>query len=91
MQLIKLTTQHVSHYLEEAMLNECIGCIFSHGTQLQHSCLMFNGEDRIRFCLDRILRLAYWEKLKKAFVQSYPQFNFYDKEWFQTLWADATW
>ena len=91
MQLIKLTAQHVSHYLEEAMLNECNGCILSHGSQLQHSCLMLNGEDRIKFCLDRALLLAYWEKLKKVFVQSYLQFNFYDKEWFQTLWADAIW
>ena len=90
-QLIKLTAQHVSHYLEEAMLNECNGCVISHGSQLQHACLMLSGEDRIRFCLDRALLLVDWEKLTKAFVQSYPQFNFHDKEWFQTLWADVTW
>ena len=90
-QLIKLTARHVSHYLEEAMLNECNGCVISHGSQLQHSCLMLSGEDRIRFCLDRALLLVDWEKLTKAFVQSYPQFNFHDKEWFQTLWADVTW
>ena len=69
-QLIKLTAGHVSHYLEEAMLNECNGCMISHGSQLQHSCLMLSGEDRIRFCLDRALLLVDWEKFTKAFVQS---------------------
>ena len=57
------------------MLNKCNCCIISYGSQLQHSCLMLSGEERIRF-LDRALLLADWEKLKKAFVQSYPQFNF---------------
>ena len=52
---------------------------------------MLDGEDHIKFCLDRALLLVDWENVKHDFVQSYPQSNFRDKNWFQTLWADDIW
>ena len=91
LQLVKTTARHVRCFLDQAMDSECNGCLVNHPSQLQHECLMLDGEDHIRFCLDRALLLVDWENVKNDFVQSYPQSNFRDKNWFQTLWADDIW
>ena len=91
MQLVRLAARHVHYFLDHAMNFECNGCSVDHPSQLQHECLMLDGEDRIRFCLDQALLLVDWGQVKHEFEKSCPRVCSHGKEWFQTLWADVSW
>ena len=65
LQLVKATARRVKRLLDRAMQKECYGCEVSHPSQIQHQCVMIEDpEERIRFCLDRALRMVNWKKVQ---------------------------
>ena len=96
--LVEATAHHVYNRLQEAMRTECVGCLISHGSQKQHMCLMMEGEEYVRYCLDKALTLVDWHQVKSTFwkslnvhlmLQCHPC---YDKTlFFQKLWQDKYW
>ena len=98
LKLVETAAHHVHHCLGEAMKVECNGCLVDHPSQIKHECVMLEGEEFIRFCLNKALALVDWDEVKSSFWQRLDIHHMvkcppcYDKSlFFKKLWQDEYW
>ena len=95
-QLVSATAREVESWLNPAMHELCNGCYFDHPSQIQHECLMLEGEERIRFCIYKALDMLDWKKVSQDWWQhlsvahqiACPR-HCGDIDWLRHVWRDT--